>query len=478
MKLSAYFIIIIYLASVLMGCTNVDDKPIEAAPSPIDQQSNKESELKKKYVKKLSQIYGYWDIISFDDYIPIRESLIERNYAYVHFKKGHVGFRLECNNAGMPANLPPSGALKKASQDAHIVSDAMSCGDEKNAREGLFFKFFSSQPKIEIFSPTELHLTTDDHVLVVRKRETTPESFNGLWQLRSVDGVNVWTSETPRLDFLEFNSSPENSSVSVFNGCNNGGARTKFMGPRIRFSNYISQLEGCGGSLKALSRQYRALLFADGTYEIDGEHLLIDSQNTTYEFIKLKVKPQIRPYKILSNPFTRKAEGGDEHFFLGEWGKWQFVDKPDPTLSELGPDSVQQQKPFIKFNPQHEMWGHDGEIFFHRRYEFNDDTITFSPDPKRCEEDCFDRSAKIGVEKRFAQQRFMGRYSFEIDGKTITLSNENETVMLDPYIKLLPLPRLPKDQPLCEIRDMHPNETFPNYPKATLPEYGYSGYGE
>lgn len=85
---SAYFILVVYTALALIGCTKVDDNPKEAAPVPIEQQSVETDELKKEYVKKLSQIYGYWDIISFDDYKPDQLSHDGRIQSYVHFKKG------------------------------------------------------------------------------------------------------------------------------------------------------------------------------------------------------------------------------------------------------------------------------------------------------------------------------------------------------------------------------------------------------
>lgn len=78
---------------------------------------------------------------------------------------------MDCNNAGMPVKLTRSGVLKKARKSSHLVSNAMGCGDEKNAREVMFFNFFRSQPKVEIFSTTELHLRTDDHVLILQKRK-------------------------------------------------------------------------------------------------------------------------------------------------------------------------------------------------------------------------------------------------------------------------------------------------------------------
>jgi len=123
------------------------------------------------------------------------------------------------------------------------------------------------------------------------------------------------------------------------------------------------------------------------------------------------------------------------------------------------------------------MWGQDGDVFFHRRYIFDDNTITFSPDPRRCEVDCFDTSVKLGKNKRLAQERFMGRYKVNIEGDVLTISNENETVTLEPYVDPPPLPPLPKDQALCEIRDIRPNETFPDYPKASFPEFGFNVMG-
>ena len=473
MKTARYFIFfLICIVSGLIGCTESDQNASYPTSTPITQQPVEPPEPKKTYAKKLSQIYGYWDIISFDDYEPTRFSYQGKNQAYVHFMEDQANFRMECNGASMSAKISFAGVLKKTGRLKGIISTLIGCGDEINARERLFFNFFDSRPKIEISSPTELRLTTQDHELILSKRETSSNDINGLWQLRYADGVNVWISKDLRSDHLELNSNSENSGVRVYNGCNNGSARIKLMGNRIKFSNYVSQLRTCEEGLKALSKHYGAVLYADGTYEIDGHYLLIKDQNIHYEFIKLETRPQKQPHiveapQILSNPFTRKTEGGDEHFFLKGWGKWQFSNHTDAWwAAKIGPDYVPGYKPFISFNPEREMWGQDGDVFFHRIYAFDKDSVTFSPDPRRCEADCFDTSVKLGKNKRLAQQKFMGRYKFNIEGEVLTLSNENETVTLEPYVDPLPLPPLPKGQALCEIRDMRPDEIFPDYPKA------------
>jgi len=243
MKISRYFIFfLICIATALIGCTESDQNVSLPTSTPITQHPVEPPEPKKTYAKKLSQIYGYWDIISFDDYEPVRLSYQGKNKAYVHFMEDQANFRMECNPASMSAKISFAGVLKKTSRLKGIISTLMGCGDEINARERLFFNFFDSHPKIEIVSPTELRLTTDEHVLILSKRESTSNNLNSLWQLKSVNGTNVLPSNDLRSDYLEFNSSSENSGVRVYNGCNNGAARTKFMSNRIKFSDYTSQL--------------------------------------------------------------------------------------------------------------------------------------------------------------------------------------------------------------------------------------------
>lgn len=484
MKTARYFIFfLICIATALIGCTESGQNVSLPTSTPIKQHPVEPPEPKKTYAKKLSQIYGYWDIISFDDYEPVRLSYQARNKAYVHFMEDQANFRLECNSASMPAKITFAGVLKKTSRLKGIISTLMGCGEELETRERIFFNFFNSRPKIEIVSPTELRLTTDEHVLILSKSESTSNNLNSLWQLKSVNGTNVWPSNDPRSDYFEFYSNFKERGVRGYTGCKMIRGRTKFWDNRIKINKSITQLNDQCENIKKLSQYYSELLDTDGIYEIAGHNLLILDKNIRYNFVKLDAKPQKQPHiteepQILSNPFTRKTEGGDEHFFLDDWGKWQFSNHTDAWwVSQIGPDYVPGYKPFIKFNPQREMWGQDGDVFFHRRYTFDDNTITFSPDLRRCEVDCFDTSVKLGKNKRLAQERFMGRYKVNIEGDVLTLSNENETATLEPYVDPPPLPPLPKDQALCEIRDIRPNETFPDHPKASFPEFGFNVMG-
>jgi len=86
MKISRCFIFfLLCIASGLIGCTESDQNVSFPTSTPIKQQPVEKTNPKKTDAKKLSQIYGYWDIISFDDYEPTRFSYQGKNQAYVHF---------------------------------------------------------------------------------------------------------------------------------------------------------------------------------------------------------------------------------------------------------------------------------------------------------------------------------------------------------------------------------------------------------
>ena len=160
--------------------------------------------------------------------------------------------------------------------------------------------------------------------------------------------------------------------------------------------------------------------------------------------------------------------------------KWQFADYIAPAIETLGPDYKIGDKPFIAFDARGNMWGQDGEIWFHRIYEFDEHSITFAPHPdKLCNPDrCFDRlKDKPKPDNEMEQTRFLGRYVLRFSEGFLAFENTREKVDLKPFVPAAPLPPLPKNLPLCEIRDMKPGEHFPDYKPAVFDDIGYRVIG-
>lgn len=160
--------------------------------------------------------------------------------------------------------------------------------------------------------------------------------------------------------------------------------------------------------------------------------------------------------------------------------KWQFADYIAPAIETLGPDYKVGDKPFIAFDGRGNMWGQDGTIWFHRTYEFDEYSINFAPHPdKLCNPDrCFDRlKDKPKPDNEMEQTRFLGRYDFRFTEGSLAFENASETVELKPFVPEGSLPPLPKDLPLCEIRDMKSGESFPDYRPAVFDDIGYRVIG-
>jgi len=125
------------------------------------------------------------------------------------------------------------------------------------------------------------------------------------------------------------------------------------------------------------------------------------------------------------------------------------------------------------------MHGHDGKVFFHRLYEFDNKSITFKPDPKFCQDGtCLDNLHKSPRSKnKLPQTHFLGRYKMTFDNRSLAFENTHEKIELERYQHPPPLPPLPKDLALCEIRDLVPEDDFSNYDSSYIEETGYKIFG-
>jgi len=113
-----------------------------------------------------------------------------------------------------------------------------------------------------------------------------------------------------------------------------------------------------------------------------------------------------------------KESQTSEHPPLYFNSQWQFADYNHPPIEKLGPDYSSGDKPFMTFSFRRgTMHGHDGKVFFHRLYEFDNEIITFKPDPKFCQDGaCFDTLHKFPSSKnKWPQTRFLGRYNIMMD---------------------------------------------------------------
>ena len=175
-----------------------------------------------------------------------------------------------------------------------------------------------------------------------------------------------------------------------------------------------------------------------------------------------------------------KESQTSEHPPLYSNSQWQFADYNHPPIEKLGPDYSSGDKPFMTFSFRRgTMHGHDGKVFFHRLYEFDNEIITFKPDPKFCQDGaCFDTLHRFPSSKnKLPQTRFLGRFKMTYDDRSLTFENAQEKIELESYQHPPPLPPLPKALALCEIRDLRPGDDFSDYDSSYIEETGYKIFG-
>ncbi|MEP1230897.1 MAG: META domain-containing protein [Litorimonas sp.] len=356
-----------YLFSIVVlftsGCSDskVPDATIPDignAPASLEREINSQlSEVdtsnKDNLIPKYSALIGKWDIVRFNDYEPTRISMNGKNQAYVQFSEGYVGFQMECNSAGMPTELSAKGVLKNKGPFDGIMATQMECGVAKQEREERLFSFFANEPQILPFNEKTLRLVGTQQELILRKREIMPSDLNGVWQLQYVDGVIALYPARPRYDHLTFRIGDNESSVIGYDGCNRIGTQVKFEGLRIRMKNSKQQLRECAEGLKRTSGAYYELMIADGNYEVDGPHLLINSNGKRYDLIRLDEQPR-RPMPVFER---REAPAGTKLCEVrAPLPNETFPDYPPPTQA-LGGYTVRVTDDAIYFDHQDFLFG-------------------------------------------------------------------------------------------------------------------------
>lgn len=305
MKRFNLFSIIVLLISACSDSTapDVTTRNIDNAPTSIEREIGSEptefgTTNEEKFVLEYSALIGKWNIIRFDNYEPTRLSRDGKNHAYVQFVDGHVGFQMECNSAGMPTELGAKGVLKNNSPHNGILATQMGCVADKQERDEGLFSFFANEPRIFLIDEKTLRLMGAQQELILRKRETLPSDLNGVWQLKYVDGVIALYPVRPRYDHLTFRIDGNESAFTGYDGCNRIGAQVNVQGVRLRTKHSKQQLRDCPKDFERTAKAYEDLLFVDGKYEIDGNHLIINSKGKRYDLARLDEPPR-RPMPII-----------------------------------------------------------------------------------------------------------------------------------------------------------------------------------
>lgn len=130
---------------------------------------------------------GEWDVASFEGYRPERLRGTLRA-AVADFGEQGVRLRMECNHSGRAGTVEGGRFLPARDDDGGQT--VMSCGPERNAREGRFFSFFDKASTIERLGPDRVRLRSDETELVLERPALrrvgnipTPAQMRGSWRM-------------------------------------------------------------------------------------------------------------------------------------------------------------------------------------------------------------------------------------------------------------------------------------------------------
>lgn len=123
-----------------------------------------------RVVTSLSEIAGPWDIASFAGYTPVRLHEGTRR-AFVDVDGSRLSYAIECNYSGNAAEIDAAGILHDRSEDGMRISTAMGCGPVGEAREGAFFGFFGSNPRVQWLSGGRVRLFNGRTELILERPE-------------------------------------------------------------------------------------------------------------------------------------------------------------------------------------------------------------------------------------------------------------------------------------------------------------------
>ena len=117
-------------------------------------------------IADFSSTAGQWDVVSFEGYEPRRLSGTKRA-AVADFAAGGVKLRMECNDSGRAGRV--SNGRFVAGDNSMAGQTVMSCGAERNDREGRYFTFFEKNPTVEHLSQDRLRLRAGATELILAR---------------------------------------------------------------------------------------------------------------------------------------------------------------------------------------------------------------------------------------------------------------------------------------------------------------------
>lgn len=121
-------------------------------------------------VTSLEEIAGEWDIIEFEGHRPPRLNTDGQRHAYVDINSGGLRFTIGCNYSGMAAAISGDAVLVPPIPDDSMQT-AMGCGQEREARDDTFFRFFRSRPQVMLLPDGRLRMEGSGRSLLLERAD-------------------------------------------------------------------------------------------------------------------------------------------------------------------------------------------------------------------------------------------------------------------------------------------------------------------
>ena len=149
-------------------------------------------------VTSLEDIEGFWLVLSFDGFEPDWRSGVPWREAYVQVGEEGLSYSIGCNHSGNPASLGEDAILRDTG-DGSRLQTLMGCPPDWEDRDGRFFGFFGTNPKVTRAGEDLIVLTSKAGELVLVEPEAwrmghAPElsEVTGRWVPRMASTYNGW----------------------------------------------------------------------------------------------------------------------------------------------------------------------------------------------------------------------------------------------------------------------------------------------
>lgn len=119
-----------------------------------------------RVVTSLEDIRGFWLVERFEDFEPSWRNKTPWRSAFVQIGDGILTYEIGCNRSGNPAALDRNGILRDTG-DGSRMQTLQGCGDVREARDGRFFSFFGSNPRVREFGEDRILLQHGERELVL-----------------------------------------------------------------------------------------------------------------------------------------------------------------------------------------------------------------------------------------------------------------------------------------------------------------------